>query len=40
MGTETAVMAFLDPPYNVKVKGHVGGRAALNIESLRAHQVK
>jgi DNA modification methylase len=26
MGTETAVMAFLDPPYNVRVQGHVGGR--------------
>ena len=26
MGTETAEMAFLDPPYNVPVQGHVGGR--------------
>jgi DNA modification methylase len=26
MGIETAVMAFLDPPYNVPVQGHVGGR--------------
>ena len=26
MGSETADMAFLDPPYNVKVQGHVGGR--------------
>ncbi len=26
MGPETAEMAFLDPPYNVKVNGHVGGR--------------
>jgi DNA modification methylase len=26
MHTETADMAFLDPPYNVKVDGHVGGR--------------
>ena len=29
MGTETAVMAFLDPPYNVKIKGHVGGRGRI-----------
>jgi DNA modification methylase len=26
MGSEVATMAFLDPPYNVKVQGHVGGR--------------
>jgi DNA modification methylase len=26
MGPEIAEMAFLDPPYNVKVNGHVGGR--------------
>jgi DNA modification methylase len=26
MGPETAEMAFLDPPYNVKISGHVGGR--------------
>jgi hypothetical protein len=26
MGPETAEMGFLDPPYNVKVNGHVGGR--------------
>jgi DNA modification methylase len=26
MQTETAGMAFLDPPYNVKIDGHVGGR--------------
>jgi DNA modification methylase len=26
MGSEKADMAFLDPPYNVKVQGHVGGR--------------
>jgi DNA modification methylase len=26
MGSEVAEMAFLDPPYNVKINGHVGGR--------------
>ena len=26
MGSETAMMSFLDPPYNVKILGHVGGR--------------
>jgi DNA modification methylase len=26
MQGETATMAFLDPPYNVKIDGHVGGR--------------
>ena len=26
MQSETADMAFLDPPYNVKIGGHVGGR--------------
>ena len=29
MGPETAEMAFLDPPYNVKVNGHVGGRGQI-----------
>jgi DNA modification methylase len=28
MRSETAEMAFLDPPYNVKVDGHVGGRGS------------
>lgn len=26
MGSELATMCFLDPPYNVKIDGHVGGR--------------
>src|SRR5215216_3285543 len=26
MGGQLAEMAFLDPPYNVRVAGHVGGR--------------
>ena len=26
MQSEAATMAFLDPPYNVKINGHVGGR--------------
>jgi DNA modification methylase len=26
MGSEIAEMAFLDPPYNVRINGHVGGR--------------
>ena len=29
MQAETAVMAFLDPPYNVKIDGHVGGRGRI-----------
>jgi hypothetical protein len=29
MRTETADMAFLDPPYNVKIDGHVGGRGRI-----------
>jgi DNA modification methylase len=29
MGREHATMAFLDPPYNVKVTGHVGGRGRI-----------
>ncbi len=29
MQSETAVMAFLDPPYNVKIAGHVGGRGRI-----------
>jgi hypothetical protein len=29
MGSETAEMAFLDPPYNVRVQGHVGGRGRI-----------
>src|ERR1700722_2521692 len=29
MRSETAVMAFLDPPYNVKISGHVGGRGRI-----------
>ena len=29
MRTEKAVMAFLDPPYNVRVDGHVGGRGRI-----------
>jgi DNA modification methylase len=29
MQSETADMAFLDPPYNVKVAGHVGGRGRI-----------
>jgi DNA modification methylase len=29
MGSETAVMAFLDPPYNVKIAGHAGGRGRI-----------
>jgi hypothetical protein len=29
MRTETADMAFLDPPYNVRVVGHAGGRGGI-----------
>jgi DNA modification methylase len=29
MQTQTADMAFLDPPYNVRVAGHVGGRGRI-----------
>ncbi len=29
MQAETAAMAFLDPPYNVKIDGHVGGRGRI-----------
>lgn len=29
MGSETAEMAFLDPPYNVKIDGHVCGRGRI-----------
>jgi DNA modification methylase len=29
MQVETAAMAFLDPPYNVKIDGHVGGRGRI-----------
>ena len=29
LGSEKAAMAFLDPPYNVKVNGHVGGRGKI-----------
>jgi len=29
MGTEVASMAFLDPPFNVKIDGHVGGRGRI-----------
>jgi DNA modification methylase len=29
MKNELATMAFLDPPYNVRVNGHVGGRGAI-----------
>ena len=29
MQSETATMAFLDPPYNVKINGHVGGRGRI-----------
>jgi DNA modification methylase len=29
MSSETAAMAFLDPPYNVPVHGHVGGRGGV-----------
>jgi DNA modification methylase len=29
MQGETAEMAFLDPPYNVKIDGHVGGRGRI-----------
>jgi DNA modification methylase len=29
MMSETATMAFLDPPYNVKIQGHVGGRGRI-----------
>lgn len=29
MRTEQAEMAFLDPPYNVKINGHVGGRGKI-----------
>jgi DNA modification methylase len=28
MGTDVAEMAFLDPPYNVPINGHVGGRGS------------
>jgi ParB-like chromosome segregation protein Spo0J len=29
MQDQTATMAFLDPPYNVKIDGHVGGRGRI-----------
>lgn len=29
MQAETAAMAFLDPPYNVKIDGHAGGRGRI-----------
>jgi DNA modification methylase len=29
MQTEVATMAFLDPPYNVRINGHVGGRGSI-----------
>jgi DNA modification methylase len=29
MGSEIAEMAFLDPPYNVRVQGHAGGRGRI-----------
>jgi DNA modification methylase len=29
MGRERVTMAFLDPPYNVKITGHVGGRGRI-----------
>jgi DNA modification methylase len=29
MQSEAATMAFLDPPYNVKIDGHVGGRGSI-----------
>jgi ParB-like chromosome segregation protein Spo0J len=29
MQGQTATMAFLDPPYNVKIDGHVGGRGRI-----------
>jgi DNA modification methylase len=29
MQSETATMAFLDPPYNVRISGHVGGRGRI-----------
>jgi hypothetical protein len=29
MQTEIADMAFLDPPYNVRIEGHVGGRGRI-----------
>jgi hypothetical protein len=29
MRSETATMAFLDPPYNVRINGHVGGRGRI-----------
>jgi DNA modification methylase len=29
MQNETADMAFLDPPYNVRIEGHVGGRGRI-----------
>lgn len=29
MASEKATMAFLDPPYNVKIQGHVGGRGRI-----------
>jgi DNA modification methylase len=29
MQAQTATMAFLDPPYNVKIDGHVGGRGRI-----------
>jgi DNA modification methylase len=29
MQAETATMVFLDPPYNVKIDGHVGGRGRI-----------
>ena len=29
MQSQSATMAFLDPPYNVRIKGHVGGRGRI-----------
>src|SRR5262249_26947739 len=29
MQAQTATMGFLDPPYNVKIDGHVGGRGRI-----------
>jgi DNA modification methylase len=35
LGSEVAEMAFLDPPYNVSVQGHVGGRGRTKHREFR-----
>ena len=40
MQGEMAGMGFHDPPYNVRVAGHVGGRGASNIGNLPARPAR